>query len=67
MLELKNVTKKFKNNLVLNNINYNFDNGVYGLLGPNGAGKTTLIRSIVQLYELNAGEILYNNKSISDI
>ncbi len=67
MLELKNVTKKFKNNLVLNNINYNFDNGVYGLLGPNGAGKTTLIRSIVQLYELNAGEILYNNKSISYI
>lgn len=67
MLELKNITKSFKKKPVLDNINYHFENGIYGLLGPNGAGKTTLIRCIVQLYNLNSGNIIYNNQNISEV
>lgn len=67
MLELKNVTKSLKKKPVLDNINYHFENEIYGLLGPNGAGKTTLIRCIVQLYNLNSGNIIYNNQNISEV
>lgn len=66
MLELKNVSKKFRKKEVLKGIDYKFEKGIYGILGPNGAGKTTLIRCITQLYPLNGGEVLYNNKNITD-
>ena len=66
MLELKGVSKKFRKKQVLNNIDFKFEKGIYGILGPNGAGKTTLIRCITQLYNLDAGNILYNDKSIAE-
>lgn len=64
MLELKEVGKKFKKKLVLNNVNFTFEKGVYGLLGPNGAGKTTLMRCITKLYPLDNGKIHFNNYDI---
>ncbi len=66
MIELKNISKNFKKKQVLIDINYMFENGIYGVLGPNGAGKTTLIRCITQLYTPNSGEIFYNNINISE-
>ncbi|MDE6385030.1 MAG: ATP-binding cassette domain-containing protein, partial [Eubacterium sp.] len=66
MLELKGVSKKFRKKQVLNSIDFKFEKGIYGILGPNGAGKTTLIRCITQLYNLDAGNILYNDKSIAE-
>ncbi len=50
MLEIRNLTKKFKAKKALNNINIILEEGVYGLLGANGAGKTTLIRCLTLLY-----------------
>ena len=41
-LEIKDVSKSYKEVKALNHINLEFENGVYGLLGPNGAGKTNL-------------------------
>lgn len=67
MLELKNVTKSFRKKQVLIDINYKFENGIYGVLGPNGAGKTTLIRCITQLYNLNSGKILYDNRIVDEV
>lgn len=64
MLEIKNVTKKFKDFSAVENINLKLDNGVYGLLAPNGAGKTTLIKMIVTLLRPTEGEILYNGEDI---
>lgn len=50
MIEIKNLTINVKNNHILKDINYNFQNGkVYGLLGANGAGKTTLFKSIINV------------------
>lgn len=64
MLEIKNVTKRFKNFTAVEDINLKLDNGVYGLLAPNGAGKTTLIKMIVTLLHPTEGEILYNGDDI---
>lgn len=64
MLELRNLTKKYGDNLVLNNINFTFDKGVYGLLGANGAGKSTLMNLITDNIKRTGGEILYNGEDI---
>lgn len=67
MLEVKNVSKKFKNFTAIENINLSFENGVYGLLAPNGAGKTTLMKTIVTLLMPSSGEILYNGTNIYEL
>ncbi len=64
MLELRNLTKKYGENTVLNNINFTFDKGVYGLLGANGAGKSTLMNLITDNIKRTSGEILYNGEDI---
>ena len=47
MIELKQVTKQYRQTAVLNNITLSIDEpGIYCLLGRNGAGKTTLLKSI---------------------
>lgn len=49
MIELKNVTKKYKNLVALDDFSYTFlENTVYGILGVNGAGKSTLINCITR-------------------
>ena len=62
ILEIKNLTKKYKNNKnALKDINLEIKRGkIVGLLGPNGSGKTTLIKSIVGLLRPDSGEILIN-------
>lgn len=67
MLELKNVSKNFKETQVLKDINLTFENGVYGLLAPNGAGKTTIIKMITTLLFPSSGEILWEGRSIADL
>lgn len=67
MLEVKNVSKKFKDFTAIENINLSFENGVYGLLAPNGAGKTTLMKTIVTLLMPSSGEILYNGININEL
>lgn len=64
MLEIKNVTKYYGKKCVLNHVNMEFENGIYGLLGVNGAGKTTLINIIIGLLEMSEGQILYDGKNV---
>ncbi|WP_044564922.1 ATP-binding cassette domain-containing protein [Anaerococcus provencensis] len=45
-LEIRNVNKKFKDKIAVNNASATLTPGVWGLLGANGAGKTTLIKMI---------------------
>lgn len=64
-LEIKNVSKTFKNNTVVKSISFNVNKGeIVGFLGPNGAGKTTTIRIITGLMKPDSGEVLIYNKSI---
>lgn len=67
-IELKNVCKKFKDKVVLNNINYNFESGkIYGLCGINGSGKTMLLRVISGLVKPSSGNVLINSDDTSSI
>lgn len=67
-LEIKNITKKFKDKTAVNNFNVTLSEGIYGLLGPNGSGKTTLMRMIADVVKPTEGKILLNgkNKDIMD-
>ena len=57
-LILEHVTKSFKKQTILKDINYTFKHGfIYGLLGKNGAGKTTLFHSIASNYKDQLGSI----------
>ena len=65
MIEIKNVTKKYGNNVAIKNISFNVDDGeIFAFIGHNGAGKTTLIKSIVGIHNFDEGDILINGKSI---
>lgn len=64
MLIVKNVSKSYGKFSVLEDINIEFSNGIYGLLAPNGTGKTTLIKMLSTLLFPDDGEILYNGADI---
>lgn len=62
-IEIKNVSRAIKNNLVLDNINLNIEKGkIYGFRGKNGSGKTMLFRAISGLINIDEGEIIIDNK-----
>ena len=61
MLKLKNITLSFGNHTVLDDFNYNFQNGtIYGLVAPNGTGKSTLINVILNNLNPQKGYVEYN-------
>lgn len=63
LVKCTNLTKKFDNKIVLDNINLTIKpNKIIGLLGKNGTGKTTLIKLINDLLTPTSGEILINGK-----
>lgn len=63
---VKNVTKRFDDKLVLDNISFEIQEGdIFGLIGPNGAGKSTLINIITGLLKGNNGEVTIGGYSIS--
>lgn len=65
ILEIKNISKNYKNKEVLKNINLTIEEGkIVGLLGSNGAGKTTLIKLINDLLIKDTGEILFMGKPL---
>lgn len=62
MLELKNVSKKFKDTLAVDNISFTVSPGeIVGLLGENGAGKTTTLRMISTMLKITSGQVLVNS------
>ncbi|MDD6339510.1 MAG: ATP-binding cassette domain-containing protein [Butyrivibrio sp.] len=65
-VKLLDISKYYKDKCVLDGINLDLSNGVYGLLGPNGAGKTTLLNILATVLQKNSGTILCDDKDISD-
>ncbi|MBR6290113.1 MAG: ATP-binding cassette domain-containing protein [Clostridia bacterium] len=60
-LSVSHLTKKYGNNVVLDDLSFNMDGpGVYALLGTNGAGKTTAIRMMLGMLSRDSGEVLWN-------
>ena len=58
IIEVKNLSKEFKELKAVNSLNLNvFKGDVFGFLGPNGAGKSTTIRMLLSLISPSEGEI----------
>lgn len=58
ILKTYNITKKYGNQIAVNNVNMTITKGeIYGFIGQNGAGKTTLIRLITGLIHKTNGDI----------
>ena len=65
MIEIKNVTKRYGDNVALNDVSFDVNDGeIFAFIGHNGAGKTTLIKAIVGIHDFDSGDILINGKSI---
>ena len=66
-LKISGLTKKFGEQIALNDINITIaNNEIIGLLGPNGAGKSTLMKSITGVLKIDEGEILLDEKNIAE-
>ena len=64
-IKINNLSKKYKEALVVKNINFELKKGsIVGLLGPNGCGKTTTIGMILGLIKPSSGNVLINGVNI---
>ncbi|AHI52545.1 ABC transporter ATP-binding protein [Spiroplasma culicicola] len=66
MIEIKELTKDFRNKKGIFNISINIEtNEIVGIVGDNGAGKSTLIKTIFEEYSKDSGHIIYNGDSLN--
>lgn len=65
IITIKNLSKKFKSNTILENINLDIKKGnIYGIIGRNGSGKSILLKTIVGLIKYDDGVITVLDKTI---
>lgn len=68
LLSVTGITLRFGGVVALDNVGFDVALGqIAGLIGPNGAGKTTLFNCLSRLYRPNAGEILFEGRSILSV
>ena len=67
-LKIKNLKKKFKDTVAINNINLEIEQGkITGIIGRSGSGKSTLLRMINRLIEPTEGSIEFNDIIITAV
>lgn len=65
VIEIKNLSHKYENLTVLNDINIEIKQGeFFGLIGPNGSGKSTLLKIVLGLIPRQKGEVLLFDKPL---
>lgn len=63
VIEVRDFTKKFGNNIILEKVNLKFESGnIYGFMGRNGSGKTVFLKSVCGFMEATEGTILLDGK-----
>ncbi len=68
IIDLKDVTVKFGENTILENLNlYINEKEFITLLGPSGCGKTTTLRAIAGFVKPDSGDIIFEGKRINDV
>ena len=67
MIEFKNVSKKYGDNLAVEEVNFKVEEGeFFVIIGPSGCGKTTTLKMINRLIPLTTGYIYFKEKPVSD-
>ncbi len=68
MIVLENVTKKYRNKKVLDNVSFKIDGGEFvSIVGPSGAGKTTLIHALIGAENIDGGKINVDHYEITSL
>lgn len=68
MIELRNITKKYKRNILYEKVNLKInDTGIYSFIGDNGSGKTTLLNIIAKFIKPNKGKVKSKNMTFAFI
>ena len=68
IIELRNISKTYGDNTVLNNLSLNIKkNEFLTLLGPSGCGKTTTLKIIAGFEHADSGELMFKNEDISSL
>ncbi len=66
MIEVKNLSKSFKEHLVLDDLSVKLERGKANLIiGESGSGKTTFLKCLIGLHSIDNGEILFDNRKFS--
>lgn len=65
MITINNLVKAYTGKVAVNIPQLEIGNGIIGLVGNNGAGKTTLFRLLLDLVKADRGEVLFNEKNVS--
>ncbi|ULJ69078.1 ATP-binding cassette domain-containing protein [Wielerella bovis] len=66
MIEIKNISHKIGEQIILNNVSLNIpQGGITALIGANGAGKSTLLSFMARLQPLVSGSIAYNGRDLA--
>lgn len=66
MIEMSGIKKAFNGNVVLNDVQFNLQQGeIHALMGENGAGKSTLMKILSGIYTKDAGEIKVDGKTVT--
>jgi ABC-2 type transport system ATP-binding protein len=65
MLEVRNLTKRFRSTTVVDRVNFTVNAGeITGYLGPNGSGKSTTVKMMTGLLHPTEGEVLFLGRNI---
>lgn len=65
MIEIKELTKRFGNKPVVNNVSVNIQpRAITSFIGPNGAGKSTLLSMVSRLLDADTGEVLLDESNV---
>jgi len=67
VLEIRNLTKRFRGALVVDDVSFAVRPGeITGYLGPNGSGKSTTVKILTGLLHASSGHIFYQGKNVFD-
>lgn len=65
MVEIKNLTKEFREAVILNDVSAKFEKGkIHGIIGRNGSGKTVLLKLICGLMKADRGAVIVDGKQV---
>src|SRR5258708_13633200 len=68
MIELRGVSKRFVDNIVLDKVDFTVQDGeTMALLGPSGVGKSVLLKHIIGLIKPDAGEVIVDGRNVAKL